>query len=162
MSFNYEYYLYANLTLPATLASFTLTLLCVSLFAVIRGKKGSPYKTLAQRFAAALFGLIIFGVLSFINLRVVSLYGVKLYRDRDTQPIEYCGTIEEIIPSTSGWDGQKYHTSVGTSFGATMVIDGERFHVMTAAGFEEGETVRVLYLPNSHCIVEIHEADETD
>lgn len=163
MSFEYEQYLSVNFSKPIeTLIAF-LAMICCGLLLRILGKemyqKDSPYKTPLQKLAGGLFLAAVFAYLSFLQIRALSLYGVDLYQERNAQPLERCGTIEEIIPSTRRLDVQTYRTTEGTSLGVTMVIDGERFHAMSSAGFEGGEQVQVLYLPNSHCVLEIHETD---
>ncbi len=163
MSFDYGEYLFQNFWLPISILSFFLLGGCFALLFMkpvktAYEKENEPEETLAQKLLGGLLAVITFGFLLYINLRTLFGLGVDLYRDRNEQAIEHRGVIEEIDPSKEP-DLHKYHTAEGTSFGVMMTVGGERFHAMSAADFEVGQTVQVLYLPNSHCVLEIHEID---
>ena len=162
MSFDYGEYLFQNFWLPISVLSFFLlggsfAFLFMKPVKTAYEKENEPEETLTQKLLRGLLVVITFGILLYINLRTLFGLGVDLYRDRNERAIEHRGVIEQIIPSKEPI--HKYQTSEGTSFGVMMTVGGERFHAMSAADFEVGQTVQVLYLPNSHCVLEIHEID---
>ena len=162
MSFDYGEYLFQNFWLPISILSFFFLGGCFALLFMkpvktAYEKENEPEKTLSQKLLGGLLAVITIGFLLYINLRTLFGLGVDLYRDRNEQAIEHRGVIEEIVPIEEPI--HKYQTSEGTSFGVMMTVGGERFHAMSAADFEVGQTVQVLYLPNSHCVLEIHGID---
>ncbi len=160
MSFAYNDYLYQNFWAPICFTAFLgiiFAAFLLSLLGKTSSHKKDSYKTPGKRFAAGLLALASFGILFYINLSALIPRGIELYRDRNALPDEYCGTIEEVIPSAVYTT--RYETPEGTSFGVTMTIDGTSFHAMTSAGFSAGDSVRVLYLPCSHCVLEIYGAN---
>ena len=162
MSFDYGEYLFQNFWLPISLLSFFLLGGCFAFLFMkpvktAYEKENEPEETLTQKLLRGLFVVITFGILLYSILRPLFGLGVDLYRDRNEQVIEHRGVIEEIIPIEEPI--HKYRTAEGTSFGVMMTVGGERFHAMSAADFEVGQTVQVLYLPNSHCVLEIHGID---
>ena len=162
MSFDYGEYLFQNFWLPFSVLSFFFLGGCFALLFMkpvktAYEKENEPEETLTQKILGGLLAVIAIGFLLFINLRTLFGLGVDLYRDRNEQAIEHRGVIEEIVPIEEPI--HKYRTAEGTSFGVIMTIGGERFHAMSAADFEVGQTVQVLYLPNSHCVLEIHGID---
>ena len=163
MSFDYGEYLFQNFWLPISILSFFLLGGCFALLVMkpvktAYEKENEPEETLTQKLLVGLLAVITIRLLLYINLRTLFGLGVDLYRDRNEQAIEHRGVVEEIDSSTEP-DVHKYQTAEGTSFGVMMTIGGERFHAMSAADFEVGQTVQVLYLPNSHCVLEIHGID---
>ena len=163
MSFDYGEYLFQNFWLPISVLSFFLLGGCFALLFMkpvktAYEKENEPEKTLMQKLLGGLLAVITFGFLLYINLRTLFGLGVDLYRDRNEQAIEHRGVVEEIDSSTEP-DVHKYQTAEGTSFGVMMTIGGERFHAMSSGDFEVGQPVQILYLPNSHCILEIHGID---
>ena len=162
MSFDYGEYLFQNFWLPISLLSFfflggSFAFLFMKPVKTAYEKENEPEETLTQKLLRGLFAVITFGILLYSILRPLFGLGVDLYRDRNEQAIEHRGVIEEIVPIEEPI--HKYRTAEGTSFGVMMTVGGERFHAMSAADFEVGQTVQVLYLPNSHCVLEIHGID---
>ena len=162
MSFDYGEYLFKNFWLPISILSFFFLGGCFALLFMkpvktAYEKENEPEETLTQKLLRGLLVVINFGILLYSIFRPLFGLGIDLYRDRNEQVIEYRGVIEEIIPIEEPI--HKYRTAEGTSFGVMMTIGGERFHAMSAADFEVGQTVQVLYLPNSHCVLEIHGID---
>lgn len=150
MEFSYEIYRDTTLVWP-------IMFIVPAMFFLLIGSYMFWFKQSAKRTKQSVLSYI-FGVLMCIWITIPSATsllngGIYIGTESEDDAISYTGTIEEICtPSTRFPDFKTSH-----NYGADIVIDGETYFVVSCGEFEEGDSVTIHYLPDSHFILCIYE-----
>ncbi len=106
-----------------------------------------------------LLGFAVFPVLLTATLNPLIHGGIFLYKEGITDAVTSKGIIEKLeLKNIFG--GKESYSRENAVFDARIWVNGERYTLMKAGDLYEGEKVGFTYLPKSHLILEIWDAND--
>lgn len=151
MTFLYKSYWNATLLLPVLVISFMLVLIFSSSYAYWVREVHKPQ--IVERTLGYLFSLCVAVFCIVPQCKYLLNGGIYLLAEKEQDALVHSGTIERICEPSNRFPGFK----LSHEYGADIVIDGVEFFVITSGNYEEGDSVVVHYLPNSHFVLAIEE-----
>lgn len=82
-------------------------------------------------------------------------YGIPLATEKDSDCMTYTGYVEHISESAVG--SMKYRGDV--YYPCILVLDGKEYFIMSREGLEEGNYIRISYLPKSTVVLSFEVLD---
>lgn len=147
MTFSFSSYLIYTLLLP-------LAVLVITFPVVIKAVK-FLIEVIRDRDFADNWQAIIVAALAVVFCTVPQVYYVSqsypLITERASDAVEVSGTVESVTAPSKRIPGLR----TGSNQGADIVIDGEEYFAMGAAGLETGDEVTILVMPKSKMVLEI-------
>ena len=152
MKFEYSTYLRQDCYAPLSLALFSLLFLIIVMVGFIKHK---PYNTLEVVECVILLsiGCYLFG----INAIHLSRGGLYLLFEHESSQIQVDGVVEETIEIDS-ITGAKYRVENQYSnhgHGEALIVNGEKYYLITYGDTKVGDFVRLSVLPKSHFVLEL-------
>lgn len=168
MSFNYNEYFLHLVLIPSIMIVISFTLLISSILISVSRMRKMKYhsKHLSPGNKRGLLSgmrkLVLLTILNSISSLVLLYLGVSgsnfhMLHDNENHVHTLSGVIEDI--NVKG-PNPKYLFENDNVHGRTIVIDNNRFHVMTVGDFQIGDRVIITFLPNSKVVMTIHTSND--
>ena len=163
MIFDYAYYLRVVFYVPLGISLFLCLLLFLqgwdflkSAFPLLVKNGRLDWKT-GLRYLVGLCVILFFAIM---EGRALFGEGIRLLKDNPENAQEMIGTLEGITRLDSS-SIHKYTIGDQTSHGVLLQVDGQTFTAMDSGKYRPGDRIRLLYLPESHYVLELCGEAET-
>lgn len=145
MKFSFDLYKKATLIWPLISCIIGLILIISAIIFMIISKSGYKTKIIqSSTYILVAIYLIIF------NAPVLK-YGIHLFNENPESSLVITGTIDEIQSYSKS---PKYTLEDRIAFASIVTIDDETYYFMYAEEIDVGEYIEIVYLPNSHIVLE--------
>ncbi len=150
MKFSYELYKKATLIWPLISCILGSVLIISAILYMFFSKSGYKHKlTRSISFVLLAIYLIVF------NAPVLK-YGIYLINENPNSFLVVEGRIDSIEEYSHS---PKYTLESYVVYASIVTVDGEEYYFMTAENINIGENIEIIYLPNSHIVLEYKISD---
>lgn len=157
MSFEYSVYLGQDCHVPLAAALFSLFFLILVVVGFLKNRTSDRIEI--GKFVSMLcIGSFLFG----INAVHLSRGGIWLLFERESSQIQINGIVEETIEIDS-ITGAKYRAEDpcnNNGNGEALVVNGEKYYLISYGDTKVGDYVRLSVLPKSHFVLELRKNSE--
>lgn len=156
MVFRYFDYLTNALLFPGFVLIFTLSAIFLSLKPEVKAYFTTgeiDWQHLKQKLL--LNAILIIAIV--VLIIILTNGGFQMIADRPSEAVTVTGTIEQIEARNS-FQGMKFWSDYGESYGVELTINGETCIAMAQGDLQIGDCVTATYLPNSGFVLSIDKA----
>lgn len=154
MDYDYDVYYRQDCIIPLLMMLFLLLWLGVSILSFIKEKKLNGTVDCLKLFVF----LVIFVSLFSINAIHISRGGFYLLFEKEINKIQVDGIIENVIENNF-YTGAKYNVESNKGSGEAIIVNGEKYYLVTYGHFKPGDHVILSVLPKSHFVLSINYYD---
>ncbi len=157
MQFDYYSYFRQNCLNPFMFCVLSTVAFVVSVFCVIdnmKKKRHRNVKAFLYENINSVFIMIIMIGLIFANIPPLARGGIYLLFEKEEDAIVFMGEIEDIFEITS-FGGMRYDVEQNHGYGEGVVINSNKYYLMTYGNYKKGDMVSIKVLPKSKLILEI-------
>ena len=150
MYFDYSVYYRQDCLIPLLLMLFLFLWFGAGIISFIKGRR----TTGVTNYTKLIVLLAIFFGLFSINAIHISRGGYYLLFEKETDQIQIDGIIENML-ETDFYTGAKYDVENNKGSGEAIIVNGEKYYLMTYGNFKSGDHVLLSVLPQSHFVLKI-------
>ena len=153
MEFSYSVYYRQNALIPLILSLFCVGMIIYWIVKfIISWHRGLlKFDSTGRKF---LFLFAVFAFLLIVNLVYLFRGGIYLFTEKENDGIYVEGVIEETMEA--GWlAGNKYDVEQNNGLGEIIILNGDKYYIMTYGNFKKGDYVCAKVLPKSKFVLEI-------
>ena len=150
MNFDYNVYLRQNCLVPISFLVFTGIMFVGAIVSFVKGLKTDPFLENAFYIVVMIFLIYI----SLTHISQLARGGLFLLTEKESDSVMITGFVEETIEI--GRIGRSsYEVENNYGWGEALVIDGEKYYLMTYGDVKTGDEVKLKVLPRSHYVLEL-------